>query len=62
MIKIINIRREREQKSLENLKIKIPEINTMEKFHSWFFTEHKAYCADQRHRSNEIDEGIKKSY
>ena len=55
----------REKSSIQNLqKSIIPQCNTIEQFHKWFFTEHKAYNAvsELNRNCDLIDETIKKSY
>ncbi len=61
---ILESRTEREKKSLENLKKNvIINCNTLEKFHKWFFTEHKAYCSNSEIiRTCEVNEHERKSY
>ena len=55
----------REKSSSQNLQsIIIPNCNTIDRFHKWFFTEHKAYNAvsELNRTCDLIDETIKKSY
>lgn len=62
---ILESRKEREKNSISNLKnFLISKINTLELFHKWFYTEHKAYCSNSEldRKFNQIDELIKKSY
>ena len=63
---IIKVRLQREKQSLLNLKDKIRKIRTLEEFHQWFFTEHKAYNCDFEHLTkqnlNDVDEDTKSSY
>jgi hypothetical protein len=61
---ILDIRIEREQKSLENLKNNIiNKYNTLDKLHKWFYTEHKAYCSNSEIiRICDINENEKKTY
>jgi hypothetical protein len=62
---VLESRLKREKSSITNLKNTIiPKINTLELFHKWFYTEHKAYCSDSElNRKYDLkDELIKKSY
>jgi len=59
---IMDARREREAASLENLKITIKRITTLDQFHNWFYTEHKAYSCHFEERQLEIDEQTRRSY
>lgn len=62
---VLESRLKREKSSITNLKNTIiPKINTLELFHKWFYTEHKAYCSDSElNRKYHLkDELIKKSY
>jgi hypothetical protein len=62
---ILESRLEREKSSINNLKNTIiPRINTLELFHKWFYTEHRAYCCmSELTRKCELkDDLIKKSY
>lgn len=43
---IIAIRKEREEKSIDTLSKNITKINTLDKFHRWFYEVHKAYCSN----------------
>lgn len=44
---VLAIRQQRENNSVTHLKTTIiPKYNTLHDFHRWFYTEHKAYCAD----------------
>lgn len=44
---IIKIRKSREKRSCNNLKKNvISKLKTLDKFHKWFYTEHKAYCSN----------------
>jgi hypothetical protein len=61
---LINIRRNREQQSLNNLRVHIiPRIDTLQKLHKWFYEEHKAYCSNAHTlRETVVDEDVKKTY
>ena len=61
---IIKTRTEREKNSLNMLKENvINKIDTIEKFHKWFYTEHNAYCSNSELiRKQSISEKEKKSY
>lgn len=60
---IISIRREREQKSLENVEMLVSRIKNKEDFHIWFFSEHKAYaCGFLKDNKEKIPESQKRSY
>ena len=61
---LLKIREEREANSLINLKKNvIKHCNTLEKFHKWFYTEHKAYCSNSELiRKNDITDNEKKTY
>lgn len=60
----ISARREREQASMNNLERNIQRITTMDDFHTWFFTEHRAYnCVLEHEKVHEvIDERTRRSY
>jgi uncharacterized SAM-binding protein YcdF (DUF218 family) len=63
--KILAIRQERENNSVRNLqKNVIITYNTLEHFHTWFYTEHKAYCAQSElTRNTDItDKLLKQTY
>lgn len=62
---VLEARLEREKSSINNLKNTIiPKINSLELFHKWFYTEHRAYCCESELTPNcELkDDLIKKSY
>lgn len=62
---VIRARTERELASMNNLQRNIERIRTFDQFHSWFFTEHRAYnCILPEHDEHRevIDEHLKKSY
>jgi len=62
---ILNARRDREMASMHNLERNIERIKTMEQFHEWFFTEHRAYnciLAEEDHHREQVDEQTKLSY
>jgi len=63
---IIAARREREMASMHNLERNIDLIRTMEAFHDWFFTVHRAYnCVLPEHDSEKeqpLDERIRRTY
>jgi hypothetical protein len=62
---VLEIRKEREKNSINNLKqYLINKYNNLEKFHKWFYTEHKAYCSDsEMRRTSDITSTlIKQSY
>lgn len=61
---LISSRREREKRSLNSLETNIiSKINDINTFHSWFYTEHKAYCSNSELlRVLDISEHEKKSY
>ena len=61
---VLECRSQREKQSLENLKKKvIDNCDTIEKFHKWFYTEHKAYSSKSEIiRTCEVNEDEKKSY
>jgi len=63
---VIAARREREQESIKNLERNIHRIQTMDEFHHWFFTEHRAYnCILPEHDEvprETINDRLKKSY
>ena len=63
-VDIIKIRTEREKRSLKSLKENvIINIDSLEKFHKWFFTEHKAYCSNiEIIRKTEVNNLEKKTY
>lgn len=43
---IISIRNQRERISVEKLRILKCKINSINKFHKWFYEDHKAYCSN----------------
>ncbi|KAJ7563284.1 hypothetical protein O6H91_03G104400 [Diphasiastrum complanatum] len=47
--KILQDRVAREQRSIENVKVLAQSIHTLEEFHEWFHTEHKAYNTRDQH-------------
>lgn len=62
---IINGRIDREKQSIHYLNPKIKEIDTLEKFHTWFFTEHKSYNCDfgyLQESKKDLDDTTKNSY
>ena len=61
---LISSRVEREKESLLSLQRNVmSKINSIESFHKWFFTEHKAYCSDSELvRVCNITDKIKRSY
>lgn len=61
---VLECRAQREKQSLENLKTKVIDYcDTIEKFHKWFYTEHKAYCSNSEIiRTCEVNEDERKSY
>lgn len=62
---VLESRLAREKSSTSNLKNTIiPKINTLELFHKWFYTEHRAYCCDSElNRKCDLkNDLIKKSY
>ena len=61
---IILNRIEREKNSLNSIQTHvIDKIQLIEQFHIWFYTQHKAYCANSEIiRTNELNDTEKKSY
>ena len=61
---IIDNRVERERTSAQNfLKNVISNIDSLEKFHKWFYEDHKAYCSNlELIRTVTVSEEEKKSY
>lgn len=59
---IIEARANREERSLITLKQIIERIDTLEKFHHWFYREHQAYNCNFNGSKERIDQTTAKSY
>jgi vancomycin permeability regulator SanA len=60
---IIEIRKSREKRSVNNVRKLISNIKTIEEFNIWLFSEHKAYSSDFLLKDREnIDKREKQSY
>lgn len=59
---IIGSRADREERSLQNLKLTIKQLNTWDKFYKWFYSEHQAYNCRFNEVREHIDEKTKASY
>lgn len=60
-LELLEIRKNREEKSIKNFIAHMENINTIEKFFDWFYKEHNAYNS-LIFKPETIDNSLKKSY
>ena len=60
-LELLEIRKNREEKSIKNFTTQMENINTIEKFFDWFYKEHNAYNSLVL-KPETVDNSLKKSY